>query len=46
MVSDPEEYYTAENDVTDHTGWARYTAIEILDELHPVSMPLRQWQDV
>ncbi len=35
MVSDPAEYEVAESDTEDVTGWAPYSAVKILGELHP-----------
>jgi HEAT repeat protein len=35
MASDPAEYEVAEDDVDGRTGWAPYTAVEILGDMHP-----------
>ncbi len=50
MVTDPREYEIAEGDEDNRTGWAPYTAIEMLGEMHPPEaldplLSLIDWDD-
>jgi hypothetical protein len=50
MITDPREYEIAEGDEDDRTGWAPYTVIEMLGEMHPEEaldplLSLIDWDD-